>query len=102
MKNKLNQILLNNQNISKDDFISEESEFNQFYNFDSNSKYLMKAEEMVLDDLSVEDKNIIKEIDEKIKNIKEQISEINKEKYKYNLMIEEKKNQLIKFESEKN
>ena len=48
----------------------------------------MKAEEMVLDDLSVEDKNIIKEIDEKIKNIKEQISEINKEKYKYNLMIE--------------
>ena len=102
MKNKLNQILLNNQNISKDDFISEESECNQFYNFDSNSKYLMKAEEMVLDDLSVEDKNIIKEIDEKIKNIKEQISEINKEKYKYNLMIEEKKNQLIKFESEKN
>ena len=83
MKNKLNQILLNNQNISKDDFISEESECNQFYNFDSNSKYLSKAKEFLLDDLSEEDKNIIREIDNQILSIKKQISDINEEKKKH-------------------
>ena len=103
MKNKLQKIFLFNQNITKDKFFPEENESNsQFYDFDSNSKYLSKANEIILDDLSEEEKRFIKELDEKIIDVKKQISDINKEKTKYNKMIEEKKNEYTKFESEKN
>ena len=102
IKNQLHKIFLSNQNISENDFFSEENENNQFYNFDSNSKYLTKAKEILLDDLSEEEKKIIWELDEKIKNVKKQISDINNEKNKYNEMIELKKNEIIKFESERN
>ena len=55
-----------------------------------------------MDDLSEGDKNIIREIDEKILNVKKQISDINEEKIKYNKMIEERRNELAQFESERN
>jgi centromere protein J len=103
MKNKLQQIFINNKNLSENNFFSGDNEYNnQFYNFDSNSKYLSKAKEFLLDDLSEEDKNIIREIDNQILSIKKQISDINEEKNKYNKMMEEKRNELIKFESERN
>jgi centromere protein J len=103
MKNKLQQIFLNNKNISENNFFSEENAYNnQFYNFDSNSKYLSKAKEFLLDDLSEGDKNVIREIDEQILNVKMQISDINEEKIKYNKMIEERRNELAQFESERN
>ena len=103
MKNKLQQIFINNKNLSENNFFSGDNEYNnQFYNFDSNSKYLSKAKEFLLDDLSEEDKIIIREIDNQILSIKKQISDINEEKNKYNKMMEEKRNELIKFESERN
>ena len=92
MRNKLQKIFLNNQNVSKDEIFSGEKDNNQFYNFDSNSKFLSKAEEILLDDLSEKDKNLIKELENQINNVKKQISDINDEKIKYNQMIEEKKN----------
>ena len=103
MKNKLQKIFLNNKNISENNFFSEENAYNnQFYNFDSNSKYLSKAKEFLLDDLSEGDKNVIREIDEQILNVKMQISDLNEEKIKYNKMIEERRNELAQFESERN
>ena len=103
MKNKLQNIFLNNQMIKQNDLFSEENECNnQFYNFDSNSKYLTKARDILLESLSDEDKRLIKELDDQIINVKNQISDINEEKNKYNKMIEENKNKLMKFESEKN
>ena len=103
MKNKLQDIILNNQLIKQKDFFSEENEYNnQFYNFDSNSKYLTKARDILLENLSEGDKKLIRELDEQLINVKNQISDINEEKNKYNKMIEEKKKELEKFESEKN
>ena len=99
IQNELQKIILNNPNISKDDLISEEINNNQFYNFNSNSKTLKKAKLILLEDLSQEEKTSIKEIENNINNIKKQISDINIEKNKYNKMIEEKKNELIKFKS---
>ena len=102
MKDKLQNIILNNNKISENDFFSEKDySNNQFYNFDSNSKFLSKAQEMLLIDLSEEEKIFIKDIDEQIINAKKQISDINKEKNKYNKMLEERKNEILKFESEK-
>ena len=92
MKNKLQDIILNNQLIKQKDFFSEENEYNnQFYNFDSNSKYLTKARDILLENLSEGDKKLIRELDEQLINVKNQISDINEEKNKYNKMIEEKK-----------
>ena len=99
IQNELQKIILNNPNISKDDLISEEINNNQFYNFNSNSKTLKKAKLILLEDLSQEEKTSIKEIENNINNIKKQISYIDIEKNKYNKMIEEKKNELIKFKS---
>ena len=99
IQNELQKIILNNPNISKDDLISEEINNNQFYNFNSNSKTLKKAKLILLEDLSQEEKTSIKEIENNINNIKKQISDIDIEKNKYNKMIEEKKNELIKFKS---
>ena len=99
IQNELQKIILNNPNISKDDLISEEINNNQFYNFNSNSKTLKKAKLILLEDLSQEEKTSIKEIENNINNIKKQISDIDVEKNKYNKMIEEKKNELIKFKS---
>ena len=103
MKNKLQDIILNNQLIKQKDFFSEENEYNnQFYNFDSNSKYLTKARDILLENLSEGDKKLIRELDEQLINLKNHISDINEEKNKYNKMIEEKKKELEIFESEKN
>ena len=99
IQNELQKIILNNPNISKDDLISEEINNNEFYNFNSNSKTLKKAKLILLEDLSQEEKTSIKEIENNINNIKKQISDIDIEKNKYNKMIEEKKNELIKFKS---
>ena len=99
IQNELQKIILNNPNISKDDLISEEINNNQFYNFNSSSKTLKKAKLILLEDLSQEEKTSIKEIENNINNIKKQISDIDIEKNKYNKMIEEKKNELIKFKS---
>ena len=99
IQNELQKIILNNPNISKDDLISEEINNNQFYNFNSNSKTLKKAKLILLEDLSQEEKTSIKEIENNINIIKKQISDIDIEKNKYNKMIEEKKNELIKFKS---
>ena len=64
--------------IKQSDLFSEENECNNpFYNFDSNSKYLTKARDILLESLSEEDKRLIKELDEQIINVKNQISDIN-------------------------
>ena len=102
LQNKLNKIILNNQNISNNNIFTEKNDHNQFYNFDSNSKFLVKAEQIFLDELSEEEKKLVWELDEKIKNVKKQIADINFEKNKYNKLIEEKKKELNEFESEKN
>ena len=59
--------------IKQSDLFSEENECNNpFYNFDSNSKYLTKARDILLESLSEEDKRLIKELDEQIINVKNQ------------------------------
>ena len=101
IQNKLQKIFLNNQNISNNDFFSEKNINNQFYDFDSGSKFLIKAEQIYLDELPDENKKLIWELDEKIRNVKKQIKDINYEKDNYNKMIEEKKKEQNEFESQK-
>lgn len=103
IKNKLNKILLNNPSVSKNDFFSNNDfDKNQFYNYNSNSKFLSMAKEILINKLTAGEKNYIMEIEEETSNIKQRISDTIQEKNKYNKMVTEKKKELNDLESKLN
>ena len=103
IKNKLNNILLNNPSVSKNDFFSNNDfDKNKFYNYNSNSKFLSMAKEILINKLTAGEKNYIMEIEEETNNIKQRISDTIQEKNKYNKMVSEKKKELNDLESKLN
>ena len=103
IKNKLNNILLNNPSVSKNDFFSNNDfDKNKFYNYNSNSKFLSMAKEILINKLTAGEKNYIMEIEEETNNIKQRISDTILEKNKYNKMVSEKKKELNDLESKLN
>ena len=103
IKTKLNNILLNNPSVSKNDFFSN-NDFgkNKFYNYNSNSKFLSMAKEILINKLTAGEKNYIMEIEEETNNIKQRISDTILEKNKYNKLVSEKKKELNDLESKLN
>ena len=103
IKNKLNKILLNNPSVSKNDFFTNNDfDKNKFYNYNSNSKILSMAKEILINKLTAGEKNYIMEIEEETNNIKQRISDTIQEKNKYNKMVSEKKKELNDLESKMN
>ena len=103
IKNKLNNILLNNPSVSKNDFFSNNDfDKNKFYNYNSNSKFLSMAKEILINKLTAGEKNYIMEIEEETNNIKQRISDTILEKNKYNKLVSEKKKELNDLESKLN
>ena len=103
IKNKLNKILLDNPSVSQNEFFANNDlDKNKFYNYNSNSKFLSMAKEILINKLTVGEKNYIMEIEEEINNIKQRISNTIKEKDKYNKMVSEKKKELNELESKLN
>ena len=103
IKNKLNNILLNNPSVSKNDFFSNNDfDKNKFYNYNSNSKFLSMAKEILINKLTAGEKNYIMEIEEETNNIKQRISDNKIKKNKYNKMVSEKKKELNDLESKLN
>ena len=97
IKNKLQKILTTNPSVSQNDFFANEANRNKFYNYNSNSKYLSMAKNILINKLTNGEKNFITELDQEINKVKSQISEVVSEKNFLTEKISEKRKELENF-----
>ena len=101
IRNKLQKILLTNPSVSQNDFFSNIAN-EKFYNFNSNSKYLSMAKNILINKLTKKEKNYIMELEQEINKVKNQINEVISEKNFLIEKIEEKKHEYENFVEKKN
>ena len=97
IKNKLQKILSTNPSVSQNDFFANEANKNKFYNYNSNSKYLSMAKNILINKLTNGEKNYITELDQEINKVKSQISEVITEKNYLTEKISEQRKELENF-----
>ena len=102
IKNKLQKILQNNPSVSQNDFFSNDYTKDNFYNYNSNSKFLSMAKEILINKLTPGEKNYLMELDQEINRVKQQITDAINEKNKYSILVNERKKEYQNFEVKKN